>query len=415
MDDLDLTKFLDGNGPAATPEVLGRIVARRRQQRARQHRVVTTTAVVVALACAGIGVRLDQHAGTASAVRSNSSASSAPAGLKWVVQHGSQSATQFAAVPGQFGFSSNSHAPDAQNSGSTYGAATASPSVAPVTGAGKGKLPSSCVETGCDVVFNSGMRPLFTRHVDGLTVVVSLALFDYPSTIATGHVSLPASLPTSPRTASSPPAASSPTGTGTSPPGTVTPVTAQPLPNIVPRSVIHVTMACPVESELVVEVSDGSVTRTLSVPAGGATDHPFSVVASAGATFGSAGSVVIAVARTTSSVSSVSARFPGGGSDSMAPKQGWAVLAQHLPAGTSLSRASPVTLAANAASGRVLESVQLPATGSLAAAPLVALCRFLVVPLNVVSPPTGPPSSTSGASTGSSGSSGSVAGGQPTS
>jgi hypothetical protein len=120
------------------------------------------------------------------------------------------------------------------------------------------------------------------------------------------------------------------------------------------------------------------------------------------------------VARTNPSVSSVSAMFPGGSSDRMAPRDGWAVLAQHLPTGANLSRGGAVDIEARAASGNVLETVHLPATGSLAAAPVLGVCHLLLVPLNVVSPPSGPPSGTSGVSSGSSGSS-SVAGAKPSS
>jgi hypothetical protein len=423
MDELDLTKILDGAGPEATPEVLGRIVARRRRQQARRYRVVATTALVVALAGAGIGVRLDQHAGTATAFAPRSSASSAPAGLKWVVQQGSQGGAPTAEVsgPGQFGFSSSTYLPGAPSPGPDYGAAVASSSAA----ANGAEVPSRCESKGCDVVFGSDVpRLLFTRHVGGLTVAVSLVTYDYPSTIAHGHVSAtrpptvspPGASPTP--IASSPPAGSSPLSgssppTASSPPGTATPLPAQPLPNIAPKSVIPVATTCPVESELVVNVSYGSVTRTLFVPTGGTSDHPFSVVASAGTSLGSAGSVVVAVARTSPSVASVSATFVGGRSDRMAPKDGWAVLAQRFPPGANLSRAGAVDIEATAASGRDLESVHLPATGSLATAPVLGICHILLVPVNVVSPPSEPPTRTSGASTGSSGSSGSVVGGMP--
>lgn len=403
MDDLDLTSILDdGRGPDATPEVLGRIVARQRRRRARHYRVVATTAMVVALAGVGAGVGLDQHGGTATAAGPTSPASSLPAGLKWVVEHGSENLAQSAGLPGQFGFSASLRVPNAPSSGLSLGAAIAYPaSAAAHTGVVNG-APKSCAAKGCDVVYNPGVpRQLFTRHVNGVTIAASLVTFDYPSTIASGHVGLPTPPPTSPPAASSPP-------------GTPTPVSAQPLPNITPKSLIHVTTTCLVASELVVDVSYGSVTRTLFVPAGGMSGHAISVVASAGTTLGSAGSVVVAVARTNPSVSSVSAMFPGGSSDRMAPRDGWAVLAQHLPTGANLSRGGAVDIEARAASGNVLETVHLPATGSLAAAPVLGVCHLLLVPLNVVSPPSGPPSGTSGVSSGSSGSS-SVAGAKPSS
>jgi hypothetical protein len=431
MDNLDLTNMLDdGNGPDATPEVLGRIVARQRQRQARRYRVAATTAMVVVLGSAGIGLRLDQHGGTTSATGPTSSL---PAGLKWVVGADGERVAQSAglAQPGQFGFSTSSEVPSAatsnSESGTAYGTSQASGRyvAAPIASGGKGSTPKSCAAKECDVVFSWGEpHTLFTRHLDGLSISVSLANYDYPSAIAVGPINVPPNLPVTLPIVSSP-------APGSSSPSTETPQAPapgralKPTRDITSKSAIPVTTTCPVESELVVTVSYGSVTRTLFVPTGGTSDHPFSLVASAGTDLGGAGSVVIAVAHTSPSVASVSATFPGGGSDAIAPKDGWAVLAQRLPAGTGLSRVGTVDIEASTASGKVLESTHLPATGSLAAAPLLSVCHFLLVPVGVVSPPVGvqpggpviPPSGVSGSSGGSSGSSGSssVTGSKPSS
>jgi hypothetical protein len=90
----------------------------------------------------------------------------------------------------------------------------------------------------------------------------------------------------------------------------------------------------------------------------------------------------------------------------MAPIDGWAVLARHLGAGANLGRAGDVTLVANSAAHGILETVELPATGSLATAPAMALCHYLVVPVNAVTPPrsTSNPPTVVGGVSGASGS-----------
>jgi hypothetical protein len=404
----------DGTGPDATPEILGRIVARQRQRRVRHYRVAATTAVVVALVGAGVGVHLDQTGRTVSALALGSKGESplsrsslqAPAGLKWDVEsadHGEEAAG--VSAPGQFGFSTGQVPTAARFAAGVDYSAPASESVVPLN-LPSSSTPSSCASKGCEALFSwEQPRALFTRHVDGMTIAVSLVTYDYPVAITSaGRASPP---PTPPRVPTSPPAASGSLGTAF-------PVTAPVLrttpevPSSIRKAVIPVTLGCPVASELMVAVSDGSSTRVLFVPTGGMSDHAFSLVASAAASFGSVGSVVLAVARTSPSVAKVSAAFPGGGTDTMAPSDGWVVLAQRVPAGTNLSRAGAADLQAVASSGKALEHADLPATWSLASAPIVAVCHLLVVPLNSVGVTGGSPGSAPGSSPGGSGSTGST-------
>jgi hypothetical protein len=408
--------MLDGGaGSGATPEVLRRIVARQRQQRARRHRAVATTAVVVTLACAGLGVHLEQRSGTTSALNfplttQPSSSGQPPVGLKWTVaQTGHSSSivdpTTFGAAadtssssspalpgPGQFGFSA------AIGGGSvSYGILEPSvPAASPAP-----QSPGPCAGKVCGIVFRwEQPHSLFTRHVDGLTLSVSLLTYEYPTTIgSTGSTGTGSTGTGSTGTGSTGTGSTGTSSTGTSviaptpprvpisPPGTAVPAAVSSPPNAVTKSAVPVTTTCVVESELLVTVSYGSTTRLLFVPVGGASEHPFSVVASDGTSLGRAGSVVVAVARTSPSVSSVSVAVPGAGSDAMAPKHGWAVLAQRLPAGTSLSRAGAVTLVAMSSKGAVLETAHLPRLGALAVAPLMAACHYLAVPVNAASPP----------------------------
>jgi hypothetical protein len=393
MDDFDLTGILDdGTGPDATHDVLRRIVARQRARQAHRYRVVATSAVVVVLACAGIGVRLDQsrsaHLSTAGPTLPSQASLQAPAGLRWDVQNavnGSAVRSSSAGLPdpGQFGFSGaltpNSlfTGPSLQANGALeFGprAKGAGPSYGP-------DVPASCSAKGCDIVFRWGIpRPLFTRHVDGLTLTVSLLSYDFPTTIAAAESGSAASTP--------PVASTNPVGSPASPTSASVPPSARP--GIVHKSGIPVALGCIVKSELLVTVSFGSVTKALFVPAGGVSAHPFSVVASAGTSLGDRDSVVIAVADTSTAVASVSAVFAGGGSDAVAPRDGWAVLARRLGAGASLSRAGGVTLVASSSSHDILETAHLPATGSLAAAPAMAVCHYLVVPVNAVKAPHSP-------------------------
>jgi hypothetical protein len=405
MDDLDLTNLLDGDtGPRATPEILGRIVARQRQRQARRYRVVATTAVVAMLACAGVGIGLEQHRSTT--VTATGASSQAPAGLKWDAPQ----ALKGAAAPagsnsGDFAAGRSKGASSASSSGNSYGAPVSVNGL--TTGFGP-DIPAPCAAKGCDVVFNSDVRQLFTQHDQGLSIVVSLATYHYPSTIAIGNVSVPPDLSVSS------PGASSPTTGGSPPsPGAAIPAT-NPLPSISPKSLVPVTTTCPVESELIIDVSYGSVTRTVVIPAGGVVDKPISVVASASTTFGSAGSVVLVVTRTSDAVSLVSATFPGLSPEAMAPKDGWAVLTARFPAGTNLAKVGAIDVEASGAPGKVLEGVHLPTTGSLATAPVLSVCHFLVVPINVVSPPSSRSPGTAGSSSAGTGST-AVAGAQPSS
>jgi hypothetical protein len=112
-------------------------------------------------------------------------------------------------------------------------------------------------------------------------------------------------------------------------------------------------------------------------------------VASAGATFGASGAVVVVVTRTSTAVAMVQAAFQGGGKDAMAPTSGWAVLVERLATGTSLSRAGGGTIEATTVAGRVLEETRVPAGASLATAPVTSVCHVLLVPTNAVGASTG--------------------------
>ena len=411
MDDLDLTGILDdGTGPEATADVLRQILGRQRARQARRYRIVATSAVVVVLASAGIAVRLDQnrpvsHLSAAGPTLTTNSSLQAPAGLTWDTKNVGSAAAPSASSqglpdPGQFGFS-GAVAPSSLFGGSaTTSTASGQLEFGPAaTGAGSSYAanePAMCTTKGCDIVFRWGLpRPLFTRDVDGLTLDVSLLTYDYPATVAAADGR---SVPPTPPAAST---HSTGSGSGAGASKSSTSVPASPVPGIVHKSGIPVALGCLVESELLVTVSYGSVTKALFVPAGGASGHAFSVVASSGTSLGGRGSVVIAVARTSPAVALVSASFEGGGADAMAPIDGWAVLARHLGAGANLGRAGDVTLVANSAAHGILETVELPATGSLATAPAMALCHYLVVPVNAVTPPrstSNPPTGVGGVS-----------------
>ncbi|MGO8876852.1 MAG: hypothetical protein ACLQNG_13945 [Acidimicrobiales bacterium] len=388
-DDFDLANVLDdGTGPAASHDVLRQVVARHRRRRARQFHIVATTTIVVALAGAGAGLRLAQNGGTKSAAGTHpitSIGAKAPPGLSWDVASGvalgaqpaannptveGASASPAAAAPGEFGFVAAS--PALQATG------TFRPAALPVAsstnaGGGFGRGTKDCPGL-CEPVYSVGAsRLLFTRQVDGLSLTASLVSFRYPVVI---HPTTPLSPASKGGTSGGAPTASS----GSSGSGTVKVAKALPFVGL-----------CPTSSELQVSVEVKGVTETLFVPAGGSSSQAFSVVASAAARFSSGESVVLAVARTSSSVSSVSAHFASGTSDAMAPKGGWAVLAEVVPASTDLARAGALTLTATSYSGRTLETAHLPAAGSLATAPVAPVCRYLVQPVNSVGTATPPP------------------------
>jgi hypothetical protein len=297
-------------------------------------------------------------------------------------------------APGSFGFSEGQPAspaePGATNAntrGSSFGTAE------PVLGGTSfgaytaPNEPSPCTSKGCDVVFEGTQRLLFTRDVGGFTVSASLLRYLYPaSPVKIGPVTAVPTLSGAPATVSR--------GGKSNPPATVQP------PSVINTRPISVVTTCPVEAELVVTVTHGSFSNTLYVPAGGPTSHAFSVVASAAAKLTTGGSLVLAVARVSSSVTSVSAEFPGGGTDSMRPVGGWAVLAYQVKGSVDLGKAGAVSLVAKSVNGSTLETVKLPATGALATAPLVGTCHLLMVPLNASSvsgsPGTGAGSSGSG-------------------
>jgi hypothetical protein len=89
--------------------------------------------------------------------------------------------------------------------------------------------------------------------------------------------------------------------------------------------------------------------------------------------------LVLAVAHTSASVHEVTARFPGGGVDRMAPVKRWSVLAQRAGSRQSLGAgaAGAVTLFARSGSGATLERVKLPSTGSLGSA-TGGTCRYWI-------------------------------------
>jgi hypothetical protein len=421
MDEIRLSDILnDQSGAEPTPEVYGRIVARHQRRRARRYQlVVATSAAVIALAGVGVTISTD-HSGRPAL----SAAGSTPPGLSWNAGTSSQTPAKsgrFAEAsatgskggamyglndpaPGSFGFSEGQPAspavPAATNAtgrGSSFGTAE------PVLGNTSFGVytapnePSPCTSKGCDVIFGAGTRRLlFTRHVGGFTVAASLLGYLYPmSPVEIGPVTAVPVVSGAPATASR--------GGKSSPPSSA------PAPSVIKTRPIPVVTTCPVEAELVVTVTDGSFSDTLYVPAGGPTSHAFSVVASAAAKLTAGGSLVLAVARVSSSVSSVSAEFPGGGSDSMRPVAGWAVLAHQVNGSVDLGKAGAVALVAKSVTGSTLETAKLPATGALATAPLVGTCHLLMVPLNAssVAGSPGPSTGSSGSGTTGSGTTGS--------
>lgn len=394
-DDFDLANVLDdGAGPAASHDVLRQVVARHRRRRARQFRIVATTTLVVALAGAGAGLRLADNGGTKSASGTHGlqpSGPKAPPGLYWDatsrVALGAapaadssggfdSAAPTFSVSPGEFGFVATS---TVSQPATAFGPAALPNAASTNAGGGFIKASGGCTSL-CEPVYDIGAsRLLFTRKVDGLRVTASLVSFSYPVVI---HPTTPLSPASKGGTSGSAPTASSgSSGTSTGSSGTVKVAKALPFVGL-----------CPTSSELQVTVeAKGGDTETLLVPAGGSSSQAFSVVASAAARFSNSESVVLAVARTSPEVSSVSAVFSSGKSDAMAPKGGWAVLAEVVPTSTNLARAGALTLRAMSHSGSTLETAHLPAAGSLATAPVAPVCRYLVQPVNSVGTATPPP------------------------
>lgn len=443
--DLDLTNMLDdGDGPHAGADGLRQVVSRHRRRRARQYRIVATSAIVVALAGAGLGVGLDNNGGT----RSATGTLTPPPGLKWDGSTGSigapttaprsQTATVAPATsgpePGEFGFV-------ASGSGSSASPGALLPVASGTSaGGGYGVTTAKGCAGGCHAVFSPGISAvLFTRHVDGLQITASLVSFSFPVSI---HASgIPVRVPATVGSAPTPGSSSGGSVTTTSRVGISgsssgrtgaakgsTPISGSsagqpgsggglPIRASIGKAIPFVG-ACPVASELQVTVSAKGSVETLFVPSGGASDRPFSVVASAAALLPSGGAVVLAVARTSSAVSSVSATFASGAVDSMRPVSGWAVLGELVSPQTDLARADlaragAVKLVGSSAAGVALETVTLPAAGSLASAPPAPVCRYLVEPLNAVgtaSPPTGTVAPGGSGSSGSAPSSGSSTG-----
>jgi hypothetical protein len=399
MDEIDLAHVLDqGDGPAATPEVLRGIVARHHRRRARKYQVIASTAVVVALAGVGIGLNVQHPA----AKTTTALGDRAPAGLTWVVKS-STPTPAMAVLPssssrlqpgayGLFGPESSGSVASSSNASSTFGDNVA------------GGAPTACKSGSCTVYYQGAApRQLFERHVDGLTITASFVLYAYP-------VSPAAISPAAPPTTSTEGGATTSHTNTTSVPAAISPRTAVPA-----------VITCPPPGELLVKVTGDGVNDTLFVPAGATTDHPFSVVASA-ATTGAGRSIVLAVARTSQSVASVTASFSGGGSDAMAPIGGWVVLAQRLDAGAVPDQSGAITLVARSSAAHVLETARLPETGALATAPAIALCHVVIDPnpVKVASPPgsvTGPGSAAGGSpgSSGTSSGSGSSSSGSSTS
>ncbi|MFZ0172703.1 MAG: hypothetical protein WAL04_13550 [Acidimicrobiales bacterium] len=395
-DDLDFTKMLDdGDRPAASPDVLRQVVARHRRRRARHYRLVATSAIVIALAGAGVGVGLNENGATHNAAGERPPSSGrAPAGLRWdsgiavgaktsvlapaASDHGQPSTLtpELEVEPGEFGFAATSKAASSQGGPLRLPVPAATPTNA---GGGYGYGIARGCKAGCGVLFNPlAPRALFTRHVDGITLTASLEPFAFPVVLRANGIPVSGAAPAG---GSAPAPAPTPRSTGTTSKGVRPLLTPKPIP---------IEGICPVGSELVVTIAYKGTTETLFVPAGGPSTRPFSVVASAATQLPGAASIALAVAHTSAGVSTVSASFASGASDAMAPKDGWVVLAQVLPSSADLARAGTVTLVAKSSSGATLETVSLPASGALATAPALGLCRYLVQPVNavgVVSPP----------------------------
>jgi hypothetical protein len=452
MDTFDISHVLDsGDAPAATPDVLRQVISRHRRQQMRRYRVVATSAIVVALAGAGIGVGLNQGTTTTAA---------APTGLKWDTTLGRLATGADAAAaptasgvgpavasiggpePGEFGFVSSPQQLARPPRATADSVVTAIP-VAASTDTGGGvalESPRGC-KKGCDAVYlPDTAKLLFTSHLDGITLRASLISFSFPlrarvlPPIKTSPypVGTPTPAPAPVTTSGTNPvtggsgstgsstgsgstgsggsigstgsgSSSGSTGsgnsTGSTSPGTVT---SPPFVSVKP---IPIVAACPAEAELEVTISEKSTIETLYVPAGGPGSRPFSVVASAATTLSSGRSVILAISRTSSAVSSVSATFPTGGTETMTPKLGWSVLADVLAKPTNLAKAGAVALIAKSASGATLQRAALPSAGSLATAPVMT-CRYLVEPVSAVGglPTVG----TTGSSKSSTGSAGSI-------
>lgn len=376
-DEFDFATVLEsGDRPEATSDVLRLVVARHRRRRARQYRLVATTAIVLALAGAGVGVSLHGNTGTKTAL-------GAPPGLRWDANESLRTYTPAAAPmesagaselePGVFGFAPSTR-------GSAGGTALLPAATNTNAGGGYGVIAKGCTG-GCQPVYVSApSKVLFTRHLDGLTLTASLTTFSFPASIraVTPVSGLPASSGSAPtQSSTSPPV---PASTGTTAVSPVHLTVPQPFP---------IVGLCPAGSELQVTVAAKGTTETLYVPSGGPSRRPFSVLASAAARL-EARAIVVAVARTSAAVSSVSASFPSGASDSMVPKNAWVVLAEVVPTPASLARAGAVTLVARSASGATLERASLPAGGALATAPAAPTCRYLVQPLSPVTTTTPP-------------------------
>src|ERR1039458_3363117 len=171
--DLDLTNMLDdGDGPNTGPDGLRQVVSRRR---ARQYRIVATSAIVVALAGAGLGVKLDQNGGT----KGTAGALSPPPGLKWdgstgfvripATAPGAEKSTVAPVTsgpePGEFGFVASGSV----SSGSS--AAFLPIASGTSAGGGYGVTTAKGCATGCHAVFSPRLSEvLFTRRVGGLQI-----------------------------------------------------------------------------------------------------------------------------------------------------------------------------------------------------------------------------------------------------
>jgi hypothetical protein len=364
-------------------------------------------------------------------------------------------------APGEFGWvggGTRAPGPYGAQTGTTGGPEVPAATQTSADGQAFGpNLPGTC-RSGCQAVIGGdSAKTLFTRSVDGLSITVQLVTFVYGvaplhlSTVtpiginpgvaqplpaqpapqpgatggstSTGSSSSTAASGSGHSNASGGGAGSSGAGSSGSPPNSsvVPPYSpppqrpgsgrgpTPPSPPVVLHlhvaKIVPVQVLCPTPAELFVTVRYGQSSLSLAVPAGGNTAHAFAAVASAAAEIAPGQTVALGVAETSGHVASghvtsVSAGFQGGASDSMGVVDGWAVLAHRFSGSEDTAKAGELSLTAKSSSGSVLETANLPAAGSLAEAPPTTVCNLLIVPTTSIGAP--------GAVAGSSGSGGSV-------
>lgn len=406
----------DGNGPDPTEDVLRSIVGRHRRRRVHQYGVVATTAVV-AIAGVAVGVGLAHTPKHPTAVRStvvpppSANKGAPPAGLTWDRSGSGHAGDQSSAgylnaanysspggvaaytAPGEFGFLG----PVASFADAGSTASGTSSALFTLNGPATVENAHPCQRLGCYIIFQTSLgATILVRHTQGLTVRASIVSYAFPLRAGEFRSFRALAVPSAAgRAVAGRPGARA---TGSSPLGAVAIA-----PSAVARAV-PIASTCPVQSELLVTVSsdaNGQTEEELVVPMGGSTPHAFAVVASASAHLPGGGTVALAAARTSGAVSSVSATFPGGATDEMAPHEGWVVLVHRSPGDANLTKVGAATLVAHSSAGHVLETAVLPASGSLATAPIVGVCRLLLVP--VVASGSGAASAATGTTSGSPG------------